>query len=149
MSSTSRLMLLLLCFGNPCLGQASEAVRWRFGAETAGSHEVTIHLSATIAPEWHLYSQYMNEGGPIPTRVSFEKNDDVLLLGLTEEKGQAVRYHDDIFDMDVTWYSGEVSFVQKARLAKPAVTVKGTLEYMVCSEHLCVPQKRDFTINIP
>jgi hypothetical protein len=41
-----------------------------------------------------------------------------------------------------------VIFQQKIKLKKPAVTVKGSLEFMICNDHKCLPPA-DIDFSIP
>ena len=129
-------------------GQGTQPVRWHFQSEPAANQEISLTLTASVAPGWHMYSQFMEEGGPMPTRLSFDRSDDFILAGKTEEKGYPVKFHDDTYEMEITWYAGEVSFLQRIRLIQPVAAVNGTVEYMACNDHICVPRKQDFSIVI-
>src|SRR5882762_1642905 len=94
-------------------GQGIQPVRWHFQSDPAANQEIILSLTARIAVGWHLYSQFMEEGGPMPTRFSFERSDDYVLLGKTEEDGTPVKFHDDTYEMDIAWHTTGVSFVQK------------------------------------
>lgn len=41
--------------------------------------------------------------------------------------------------MDVIYFENAVVFQQKVKLNKAATTVKGTIEFMVCNDHECLP----------
>ena len=134
---------------NSAFGQGIHPVRWHFQSDPAAlNQEIILTLTAHIAPGWHLYSQFMEEGGPMPTRFSFERSDDYVLLGKTEEDGNPVKFHDDTYEMDITWYTTGVSFVQRIRLVQPVTAINGVIDYMVCNDHICVPHKQDFSIAI-
>ena len=60
----------------------------------------------------------------------------VVLLGKTEEGGNPVKFHDDTYEMDITWYTTGVSFVQKIRLVQPVTAVK-PLAHMVGVGAVC------------
>jgi thiol:disulfide interchange protein DsbD len=133
---------------NPGFGQGIQPVRWHFQSDPTTNNELVLTLNARIAPGWHLYSQFMEEGGPIPTRISFERSNDYVLAGATEEKGEAVKFRDDTYEMEITWYTAQVAFLQKIRLIQPVTAVNGVVEYMACNDHICVPHKQDFRIAV-
>ena len=133
---------------NSALGQGIHPVRWHLQSDPAMNQEIVLTLTARIAPGWHLYSQFMEEGGPMPTRFSFERSDNYVLLGKTEEDGNSERFHDDTYEMDITWYTAKVSFVQKISLVQPVSAINGVIDYMACNDHVCVPHKQDFSIAI-
>jgi thiol:disulfide interchange protein DsbD len=139
---------ILILSLNSGFGQGTHPVRWHFQWDPAMNQEIILTLTAHIAPGWHLYSQFMEEGGPMPTRFSFERSDGYVMLGKTGEDGNPVKFHDDIYEMEITWYTTEVSFFQKIMLLQAATAVNGVIDYMVCNDHICVPHKQDFSIAI-
>ncbi|MBS1680973.1 MAG: sugar transporter [Bacteroidetes bacterium] len=147
--TTHILLFLSLFYCDFSFGQGHQWVKWQFRAEVVGKDEVVITAKAVMAPGWHIYSQLLNENGPIPTRLTFGTSEAFVLLGTPKEMGNAVRFYDDVYEMEITWYNGEVSFIQKIRLTRPVTTIKGTVEYMSCSEQTCVPGKQDFKIEFP
>lgn len=130
-------------------GQANQTVQWQFTAEHLGNGETMLKISANIAPGWHLYSQFIAEGGPIPTRFTFENADGLDLIGTPEEKGKAFRFHDDMYEMEITWYSEKVDFSQKVSITESLSSIRGKVEYMTCNAHTCVPDAREFVITVP
>jgi hypothetical protein len=144
------LTLLYFVIITPAFGQQGDAepVKWEFESCQVLENEWDVIVTATLSPGWHLYSQFIEEGGPQPTCVSFEKNNAFVLVGRTEEIGNRVTFHDDIYDMDISWFSGSVSFNQQVRLKKQAAIVSGLIEYMVCNSYQCVPDKKPFRIQI-
>ena len=93
-------------------------------------------------------SQFLKEGGPIPTRFTFKGNVDYRIIGDTAEKGKPFVFYDDIYEMEITWYADSVSFSQRIGLNHPVTTIKGKVEYMVCNNQMCIPDEREFTVDI-
>lgn len=129
--------------------QANQTVQWQFNVEHSGNGEMLLKITANIAPGWHLYSQFIAEGGPIPTKFIFENADGLDFIGTPEEKGKAFRFHDDIYEMEITWYSEKVDFSQKISVTGSLSSIRGKVDYMTCNAHTCVPDTREFVINIP
>ena len=132
-----------------CCGQRPSPVSWICRAAPATSHATTISITAVIPRGWHLYSQSIKAGGPTPTNITFEPNDDYILQGITVEKGEAVRYYDKAVEMEITRYSGTVTFSQGVMLIRSGVTIKGNIAYMTCNEEVCVRGEQPFTIQVP
>lgn len=128
--------------------QGSTPVNWNFKIEQLPQHEIVLNITASIAPGWHLYSQHLKEGGPQPTRFSFHQSDGYIVMGQAEEKGKQTTFYDDIYEMEITWYSETASFLQKFRLNEPVTTIIGEVEYMTCNNQICVPDKKEFEINV-
>lgn len=130
-------------------GQILEPVSWSYSSRTASGGEAVLVLKATLDPGWHLYSQFVDEGGPIPTNFTFQESDDYRLIGEVEEKSPAEKVMDPNFGMEVLYFSGEAVFEQKIALNKPEVTVSGTVEFMVCDDSRCLPPEEvAFTIPV-
>ena len=128
-------------------GYAQEPVIWHFAAAPVTGNETTLLITADLASGWHLYSQRIAEGGPIPTRFRFDGGDDCIPAGITHESGAASVFYDDTYEMEITWYSGKVKFSQRLNLSRPEVTIKGKVEYMTCNNDVCVPGEQEFSVD--
>lgn len=146
-----RLFLLLLLFWGSWSAQAQiyDPVSWKFSVENVKGDEATLVLSATIQSGWYLYSQFIEEGGPIPTSFSFEKSDAYSLIGSVSESPKAVPAFDAVFSMQIAKHKNKVDFKQKVKLKQAKVTVKGMLEFMTCDDRNCLPPEEvPFSINV-
>lgn len=141
-------LFLLFAIAAPCRGQKSTAVSWRFSWTPLPSGEFRVDATADISPGWHLYSQFIEEGGPIATKVTFNPSDDFTLVGNTLENGNASRFRDSIYEMDIVWYTAVVTFSQELRLNKSAARVSGSISYLLCDPHVCIPDLKEFTIEL-
>src|SRR5258706_13692465 len=111
MTTSARFLVSLFYifyYAGPSFGQGHKTVLWQFEAGPSANSEVVLKFTAHVAPGWHLYSQQISENGPMPTRFSFEHGDDYIVIGQIEEKGEATNFHDDTYEMEITWYSGTV-----------------------------------------
>lgn len=141
-------VLTLICLSTGAAGYCQRApVVWTFNAERVNGSEWMVLLEATLPPGWHIYSQFMKDDGPMPTSIALEQNGDYVSAGKFEESGKAITHYDRLYEMDITWYTGEVTFLQKVKLLRPVVRIKGTISYMMCSEHQCILQHEDFNIQ--
>lgn len=102
-----------------------------------------------MAPGWHIYSQHTDEGGPIPTTIRFANNQDFIPIGTTVENGLPETSCDETFGVNVTTYSGKVTFLQKIKLLHPKKNIHGTIEYMTCDANVCIPDRINFRIPFP
>ena len=78
--------------------QILEPVKWSFRVEQNKPEEATLLLIAKADPGWHVYSQDIPAGGPIPTTFTFEKNSSYELIGKVVEP-KAIEENDPNFDM--------------------------------------------------
>lgn len=106
----------------------------------ATTYEVTI--TATINDGWYIYSQYMEEGGPVPTTITFDSSN-YSLSGKTKEKAAIEKeYFDDIFEVTVKKFGDTVTFSQLVKVKngkKPSGDAK--IKYMSCDDMRCNPPK--------
>jgi len=122
-------------------------VHWSYGAKKLNNSEAVVFIKATIDDGWHLYSQYVKEGGPVKTTFTFPASPEYTLVGKTIEPKPITR-NEPVFKMDVSFFEKEVIFQQKIKLKAGQATVKGTLEYMTCNDHQCLPPD-DIDFSIP
>ena len=133
------LAALVLCFAaTGAFAQILEPVAWQFGAKKISEDEAVVFIKATIDEGWHIYSQHVEEGGPIKTSFTFSPSADYTLVGKPAEPKPKTKY-EEVFGMEVGYFDKEVVFQQKIKLKKGATTVKGAVEFMVCDANQCLP----------
>lgn len=127
------------------LSYSQDKVEWAYSFDSESS---TIQIKATIDEGWHLYSQHIdNEIGPVPTSISFENNDGVVLVGKTIEP-ESLKEFDENFEGELNFFKDEVVFTQKIKL-KNSTTLNGVVTFMVCNDTMCLPPTDiDFSIKI-
>jgi thiol:disulfide interchange protein len=138
--------LLLFCSS---YAQIHEPVKWSFNKEKISDSEYNLIFKASIDEGWHLYSQFIEDGGPIPTSFSFTESPDYQLIETTIEPKSEEEW-DPNFEMTLKYFSGEVTFVQAIKvLNSEALTVEGSLEFMACDNSQCLPPEiQEFKINV-
>jgi hypothetical protein len=146
-----RLLLLIAVFAisTSAFAQIETPVKWAYAAKRISPTEAVVFIRATIEPEWHIYSLNQKDGGPVKTSFTFPASKDYVLIGKTSEPTPATRF-EKAFGIDVSYFEKTVTFQQKIKLKGPGATiVKGTLEYMTCNDHKCLPPDDvDFTVPI-
>lgn len=146
----SLLFFLLLVLAQLAFAQIKDPVKWSFTSKKVNATTYEVHLTATIEQNWHLYSQTTPDGGPVPTSISFSKNLLAVPNGEAKEIGKMEKHFEELFGVDVIQYSNKVDFVQMVTV-KPGVktSVTGTIEYMTCNDHECLPpKKQSFSIAL-
>ena len=117
-------------------------VKWSFSQTKISDNNYELKFTAKIDKTWHIYSQYIDDNGPVPTKFTFQPNPDVTFDGkVFEPKGH--EEHDPNFDMKLVYFENEVTFVQKVKVTKNA-RLKGNVEYMVCAMQCLPPTKEPF-----
>ncbi len=131
------------------VAQIYDPVQWSFSTESLGNNEYNVIFKADIEAGWHVYSQNIADGGPIPTAFYFAEATDYERVGELAES-DAIVLQDPVFDMELRFFEKEAIFTQKVKvLGKEPVSVKGELEYMVCNDGQCLPPTVvEFDINL-
>lgn len=112
--------------------------KWTFKSLTKGK-QATLQLSADVIEGWHLYSQNIASGGPIPTTFTFKPSKNYKLKGKTGEP-HADEYYDPQFDMKIKFFDKDVTFTQQIEvLSDKEFLLKGNVEFMVCNDKQCLP----------
>lgn len=141
------LVLLFFAVIATSSGQSQSPVSWYFRVEPVTDNEVMLVATATLAPGWHIYSQFMEAGGPQPTQFLFENSTAYTLVGKPEEKSEIHRFYDSTFMMEVIWLSKVAVFTQKIKLHQPNATITGKVCFMACTRDRCLlPEECAFTI---
>jgi len=123
-------------------------VHWKFASSKVGEDKYAVTFTANIDKGWHLYSQFLKSGGPVPTTFQFEKAPDVSLAGNVTEKPIAISGFDESFQMKILYHEHQVTFTQIVKTTVPDAHLIGSLNYMVCSGQKCLPPT-DVNFDIP
>jgi len=134
------LLIFTLFFTAFTTAQIHNPVQWQTSVEKISASEFDLIVKATIDKGWHLYSQNVPDGGPIPTSFSFKNmKGQYELVGKTTE-GDGHEAFDDVFEMDIKYFEKEAVFKQRIKvLTNSKITINETLEFMVCDDTNCLP----------
>lgn len=141
-SRTITLILFLFLSANSLFSQILNPVNWEFAYNKTGAKQYELVFTAKIENTWHLYSQDIPDGGPIPTSFSINESDNFELVGNVEEISEAEEKYDSSFDMTLKLFSDKAVFIQKVKLiSDEPVTISGSVEFMSCDDQRCLPPK--------
>lgn len=112
-------------------------------------NEARLVFTCNLEDGWHIYSQFMEEGGPLPTNFTFVPDPSYSLIGKVEEESTPIKEYDNVFMMPIVWFKDTVIFSQRVQLKAPAARVKGKIEFMGCNSFMCLPPNEiDFSIEV-
>jgi thiol:disulfide interchange protein DsbD len=130
-------------------GQNQNLVTWNYSSKQIGDHDFELILTVGIENKWHIYSQFIGEGGPVPTSIKFKPSSDYVLVGKVIETPVPKRKFEEVFNMNVVFFEKEAIFTQKIKLNKASATINGSVEFMLCNDNECQPPRTtDFIFNI-
>jgi thiol:disulfide interchange protein DsbD len=142
-------IFFLILSGSTALQAQQNPVKWTYEVKEVSPNVYDLIFKASIDKNWHLYSQFIGTGGPVPTSFKFNDNPSYTLDGKVEEKTKGEVVHDEGFDMDLTYFSGEAVFVQRVKLTADIKEISGTLEFMACDNEKCLPpSQKNFSFKV-
>ena len=134
------LSLLIALISLSGFSQIQNPVKWTYSVENNGTENATLVINAKIDKGWHLYSQFVGEGGPVPTTIKFKAGKEYSLVGKTEETPKPHSIYEELFGMKVAFFEKNATFKQKIKVTSTKdFKVAGTLEFMVCDDKQCLP----------
>ena len=141
--------LITLIFGFFGNAQILNPVQWKTKVVQKSATEFELVMDATIENEWHMYSQFTPENGPLPTVFDYKNaKGNFDLVGKTKESPYKKVYN-DIFEVDEYYFAKTAQFKQVIKVTNPKVKeVKVYVEYQVCKEQ-CIQQDATFTFKLP
>ena len=141
------LLLSFLLLG--CLSATAQSVIWSAASSKVQGDVYTIEVTAVIPSGWHIYDLEEYQGGPNPTTIKFNLPKGAKAVGELEVSKEPVRYHDDIFNMEIGYWDGVVTFTQKIEYKGNAARATVDLEWMMCNDTSCSsPQDEQLRVNL-
>jgi hypothetical protein len=114
-----------------------QPVKWSTSYEVQDPY-IKVIVHADIEEGWHLYSQNLEDGGPIPTSFYLDTSSAFVPMGSWSEGEPHVEY-DPNFEMDLAFFSESADFTILLEPKEANFTAKGELEFMVCNDEMCLP----------
>src|SRR6218665_2696706 len=146
----TKTILLFLFFFPFAKGNAQilEPVKWTSKIEKKGNNAVLI-FDAVIEKDWHMYSQFTPEGGPLALEITFKnQKGNYELVGKAKE-GKTKTSFNDVFGVDETYFEGKAHVEQEIKIINPNLKmVDVDFDFQVCKE-VCINSSKKFSIAIP
>ena len=132
------IILLIFVLSANAFSQIYNPVKWSTSVEKISDIEYNLIATATIESGWHLYSQVVPEGGPIPTTFTFIDSKHYSLVNKTqEEEGHEI--YDSIFEIRIKFFENKAEFKQRVIVLNDINTIDAEVEFMVCDDEKCLP----------
>nr|WP_288834044.1 thioredoxin family protein [uncultured Flavobacterium sp.] len=142
------LLIAFLVFTN-VNSQILDPVKWTTKIEQKSEGVFVLTFNAVIEKEWHMYSQFTPDGGPLAMEVVFKnQSGNFSLIGKAKESKTRTAYN-DVFEVNETFFEGKAQIQQEIKLTNPKLNkIEAELNYQVCKE-VCINQSKKFTFQIP
>jgi len=128
--------------------QIINPVKWEASIEKKSNSEFVLSFKGDIEKDWHVYSQFTPEDGPLPAEFLFHdhKNNYELVGKATESETK--REFNDVFGVDEIFFTDKVVFTQLIKQIHPEKeTIQVELSYQVCKEN-CISESKYFEFNL-
>lgn len=129
--------------------QIFDPVNFKYEVKSVDGDIYELLITAHIDEAWHLYSQNVDEGGPIPTTFTFETVEGLSLIGgVQEPEGHTVQ--DPVFEMEIKFFETKAVFRQRFEINDTLIkTINFSVEYMVCNDTQCLPpETKTYTVSL-
>lgn len=128
--------------------QVQDPVKWKSSIEKISDTEYQLKFDATIEGEWHMYSQFTPEGGPLPLEFIYNNaQGNYEPQGKAKESEYAKKFN-DIFGVDEYYFAKEAHFTHNIKITNPDVkTIQLELAYQTCIE-VCIQHNKFFVFDL-
>lgn len=142
------LLLAFLAFakGN---SQILDPVKWTTKVEKKSDTNYLLTFNGIIESDWHMYSQFTPDGGPLPLELIFKnQKGNFNLVGKAKESKTTTAYN-DVFEVNETFFVKSAKIKQEITLTNPKISkIEVALNYQVCKE-VCINLQKNFSFDIP
>jgi thiol:disulfide interchange protein DsbD len=146
-----KIIFLLVAFlafaqGN---SQILDPVKWTTKIEKKSESNYILTFEGVIENEWHMYSQFTPDGGPLPLEIIFKNQKGNFNLVGKAKEGKTTTAYNDVFEVNETFFVKNAQIQQEIVLINTKISkIEVALNYQVCKQS-CINQEKNFTFTIP
>lgn len=140
------LVFLAFAKGN---SQILDPAKWNTKIEKKSENNYLLTFNAVIEKDWHMYSQFTADGGPLPLEVIFKNQQgNFNLVGKAKESKTTTAFN-DVFGVNETFFERKAQITQEIKVINPKITkIEADLNYQVCKD-ACINLEKKFTFLFP
>ncbi|WP_348822499.1 protein-disulfide reductase DsbD family protein [Flavobacterium aestuarii] len=129
--------------------QVLDPAKWTTAIEKKSETNYILTFNAVIEKDWHIYSQFTPDGGPLPLEIIFkDQRGNFDLVGKAKESKTSTAFN-DVFGVNETFFHDKAQIQQEIKIINPKVTaIQAELNYQICKE-VCINLEKKFTFKIP
>lgn len=115
-------------------------VEWSYKVSSKGNQNYELIIKGKLKKDFHIYSQNIGDGGPIPLSLEFEKKAGITIIGKAKESGYLIKIaNDPVFEMPVSYFEKEAILTQQITSSNPNASFNVEISGMACDESSCMP----------
>ncbi len=128
--------------------QIIEPVKWSITIQDLNDSEFDLVATATIDPEYHIYSTSMPDLAPLPTVFDIKASEFFEPVGEARDLTEVEMFYDDIFETEYKQFAGTAQFAQTFRKLKDgSFPITGEITYQACKDGQCVSLTEDVDLQ--
>lgn len=126
--------------------------KWTFTLEPAVlqvGEKATVVMEAEIPMGWYVYSNDFDKDlGPLLTEFVPAESEDFAVASKLKAINPKKKF-DEVWEGDVTYFMGKGRFEQPISIKSTSGTIKGSLEYQMCSDltNQCINYEEDIEVD--
>ncbi|MDR2270299.1 MAG: hypothetical protein LBF27_05270 [Sphingobacterium sp.] len=139
----------LMIFCGYSKGQNSAGlVTWECILKRKSPDEGEISMKAKIPQGWRMYALGNSPKSPIKMNFTFQPDKSYELVGKVGQPTPRTKF-EKVPGIPVTYFENDVEFSQRINIKGKNGTIRGTIEFMQCSDEICIPpQEFGFALKI-
>ena len=142
-------MIAVGLFLSTVMSWAQEPVKWVHQLTQVAPQTYDIQHIATIDSTWHLYSQFSNPEGAVPTEITYLGEGERFSLDGNTKESESKTAFDTVFEMDLTFFENQAIFTQRLKINDPALSrIEGEINYQACDDKLCIFRTEPFRFSL-
>lgn len=133
------LSIVFVFISNVINGQILTPVKWTWTSEKINDNEYNLKFHAKIDKTWAVYSQFIEEGGPVPTSINFTEGKHFKLIGKANESRNVEEKFDKVYEMKIKKFHNYADFTQRIKILDKTKPIEGYVTFMTCDDTRCLP----------
>ena len=130
--------------------KSQEPVSFTTSVNSISENKYELITTSNIEKDWRLYSQYLTDGGAIPTEFTFknESSDSFNLIGKMVESESITKF-DPIFQLDQSYFINSNTFKQVIEINNLDISkVYANIIFQACDDSLCIFRESELVFNL-
>ena len=130
--------------------KSQEPVSFTTSVNSISENKYELITTSNIEKDWRLYSQYLIDGGAIPTEFTFinESSDSFNLIGKMVESESITKF-DPIFQLDQSYFINSNTFKQVIEINNLDISkVYANIIFQACDDSLCIFRESELVFNL-
>ncbi|WP_281298789.1 protein-disulfide reductase DsbD family protein [Flavobacterium limnophilum] len=142
------LLLAFLAFAK-VNAQILDPVQWTTKIEKKSETNYILTFNGVLEENWHMYSQFTPDGGPLPLEIVFKNQKGNFNLVGKAKEGKTTTAYNDVFEVNETFFEKKAQIQQEITILNPKFSkIEVDFNYQVCKE-VCINLEKKFSFTLP